>query len=73
MLSGFFPIIALSNHSTFSQTQTDATVPLNINLLNENFVADHSAFSAHFYILAVCGIIFRSWIRKCKADPCGPG
>jgi hypothetical protein len=28
MLSGSFPIIAPSNHTTFSQTQTDATVPL---------------------------------------------
>ncbi len=28
MLSGSFPIFALSNHTTFSQTQTDATVPL---------------------------------------------
>ncbi len=28
MLSGSFPIIALSNHTIFSQTQTDATVPL---------------------------------------------
>ncbi len=28
MLSGSFPIFALSNHTTFSQTQTGATVPL---------------------------------------------
>jgi hypothetical protein len=28
MLSGSFPIIALSNHTSFSQTQIDATVPL---------------------------------------------
>jgi hypothetical protein len=28
MLSGSCPIIAHSNHTTFSQTQTDATVPL---------------------------------------------
>jgi hypothetical protein len=28
MLSGSFPIFALSNHITFSQTQTVATVPL---------------------------------------------
>jgi hypothetical protein len=29
MLSGSFPIFSLSNHTTFSQTQTGATVPLN--------------------------------------------
>ncbi len=29
MLSGSFPIIFPFNHTTFSQTQTDATVPLN--------------------------------------------
>jgi hypothetical protein len=28
MLSGSCPIIAHSNHTTFSQTQSDATVPL---------------------------------------------
>jgi hypothetical protein len=28
MLSGSFPIFAPSNHTTFSQTQTGATVPL---------------------------------------------
>ncbi len=28
MLSGSFPIFALSNHTTFSQTQTGATVPI---------------------------------------------
>ncbi len=28
MLSGSFPIFALSNHTTFRQTQPDATVPL---------------------------------------------
>jgi hypothetical protein len=28
MLSGSFPIFALSNHTTFSQAQTGATVPL---------------------------------------------
>jgi hypothetical protein len=28
MLSGSFPIFALSNHTTFSQTQTGTTVPL---------------------------------------------
>jgi hypothetical protein len=28
MLSGSSPIFALSNHATFSQTQTGATVPL---------------------------------------------
>jgi hypothetical protein len=31
MFSGSFPIFAFSNHTTFSQTQTGATVPLNIN------------------------------------------
>jgi hypothetical protein len=30
MLSGSCPIIAPSNHTTFSQTQTDATVPLKV-------------------------------------------
>jgi hypothetical protein len=34
MLSGSFAIFALSNHTTFSQTQTGATVPLKF----ENFV-----------------------------------
>jgi hypothetical protein len=29
MLSGSFPIFALSNNTTFSQTETGATVPLN--------------------------------------------
>jgi hypothetical protein len=28
MLRGFFPIFALFNHTTFSQTQTGATAPL---------------------------------------------
>jgi hypothetical protein len=28
MLSGSFPIFALSNHTTFNQTQTGVTVPL---------------------------------------------
>ncbi len=28
VLSGSFPIFALSNHTTFSQTQTGVTVPL---------------------------------------------
>jgi hypothetical protein len=28
MLSGSFPILALSNHTTFSRTQSGATVPL---------------------------------------------
>ncbi len=31
MLSGSFPIFALSNHTTFSQTQTGVTVPLSFN------------------------------------------
>jgi hypothetical protein len=31
MLSGSFPIFALSNHTTFSQTQSGATVPLKIS------------------------------------------
>ncbi len=32
MLSGSSPIFALSNHTTCSQTQTGATVPLNLIL-----------------------------------------
>jgi hypothetical protein len=32
MLSGSFPIFSLSNHTTFSQTQTGATVPLKMFL-----------------------------------------
>jgi hypothetical protein len=30
MLSGSYAIFALSNHTTFSQTQTGATVPLSM-------------------------------------------
>jgi hypothetical protein len=37
MLSGTIPIIALSNHITFSQTQTDATVPIYCEFLHQNF------------------------------------
>jgi hypothetical protein len=32
MLSGSYPIFALSNHTTFSQTQTSAIVPLSSTL-----------------------------------------
>jgi hypothetical protein len=32
MLSGSSTVFALSNHTTFSQTQTGATVPLTIDL-----------------------------------------
>jgi hypothetical protein len=36
MLSCSSPIFALSNHTTFSQTQTGATVPLSITRLRGN-------------------------------------
>jgi hypothetical protein len=38
MLSGSFPIIVLSNHTTFSQTQTDATVPLSDNFFINRYI-----------------------------------
>jgi hypothetical protein len=33
MFSGSFSLIALSNHTTFSQTETDATVPLSTDTI----------------------------------------
>jgi hypothetical protein len=42
-LSGSSPIFALSIHTTFNQTQTDATVPLRVNFIH--IVRLHAAFT----------------------------
>jgi hypothetical protein len=51
MLSGSSPVFALFNHTTFSQTQTDATVPLNPLLDTESF--KFKVLSAYWIIYVV--------------------
>jgi hypothetical protein len=73
MLSGSFPIFALSNHTTFSQTQTGATVPLKscvqllVHLTTNSFRKVRNPFMTE---LAAFNIIFNqsllSW--KIQAD-----